>query len=248
MTAGPTAPNNVGPKGMPDYATIAAKTIVTAGSTKVFVGPREDPFFIDVGRIFDLLALGAAAHGGAPGQAVDSAAMGPGSLAERIAELGVPAELVLARDHAGELRAGTLLVGRLRRRTRWKPASDAETARGRYTIRRTSWWQSGLEVVEADHGSVVLVIGGPGLTGRRRITPTSGGTLSYARRGVLRSRLEVKDAAGATVIEGTVSRRVLRLRLVAQPLGVDPALLPLVVGYLNAADEDAATTAVTAAI
>jgi hypothetical protein len=60
--SGWTAPNNVGAKSFPDYAHVASQAITTihpfGRTAKVFVGPREDPFFIDVGRIFDLLAVG----------------------------------------------------------------------------------------------------------------------------------------------------------------------------------------------
>lgn len=56
----PVPPVNVGPRSMPNYdadlAAPAAKTI--AGEVKVFAGPRDDPFFADLGQIFDLGGLG----------------------------------------------------------------------------------------------------------------------------------------------------------------------------------------------
>ena len=54
----PTAPQYVGPVSMPDYASLAQSAITTLpGGTKVFVGPRDDPFFVDLGAIFDLLTI-----------------------------------------------------------------------------------------------------------------------------------------------------------------------------------------------
>jgi hypothetical protein len=54
----PVAPQFVGPKSMPDYAALAQQAIVTLGDgTKVFVGPRDDPFYVDLGAIFDLLTI-----------------------------------------------------------------------------------------------------------------------------------------------------------------------------------------------
>src|SRR4051812_42308792 len=64
VARGDTAPNNVGKSSMPDYPSLAASAVKlgnalgTAKNVKVFVGPREDPFAIDVGRIFDLLSVG----------------------------------------------------------------------------------------------------------------------------------------------------------------------------------------------
>lgn len=54
-----TAPDNVGPKSMPDYASLANAAVNTLpnGGGKVFVGQRSDPFFVDVAGIFDLLTL-----------------------------------------------------------------------------------------------------------------------------------------------------------------------------------------------
>src|SRR4051794_14247669 len=46
----PVAPNNVGPKTMPDYAKVAAEAIQgLAGGGKVFAGQVDDPFFVDLG-------------------------------------------------------------------------------------------------------------------------------------------------------------------------------------------------------
>ena len=54
----PVAPNYVGPKSMPDYGTLAQSTLTTlSDGTKIFVGPRDDPFFADLAGIFDLLTI-----------------------------------------------------------------------------------------------------------------------------------------------------------------------------------------------
>jgi hypothetical protein len=59
---GTTAPNYVGNGVFGDsagYNAVASSAVRTlGGGVKAFVGPREDPFFIDVGRIFDLLSVG----------------------------------------------------------------------------------------------------------------------------------------------------------------------------------------------
>jgi hypothetical protein len=54
----PVAPNYVGPASMPDYAELAKAAVQTlSDGTKVFVGPRDDPFFADLAAIFDLLTI-----------------------------------------------------------------------------------------------------------------------------------------------------------------------------------------------
>jgi hypothetical protein len=50
----PVAPDNVGPKTIPNYAQVAAGASVNLrGGRKTFVGPADDPFFIDLGAVFD---------------------------------------------------------------------------------------------------------------------------------------------------------------------------------------------------
>jgi len=58
--SGITAPNNVGKNSFPGgYDAVRQQAITTlADGTKVYVGPSEDPFAIDVGRIFDLIGVG----------------------------------------------------------------------------------------------------------------------------------------------------------------------------------------------
>ena len=50
----PVAPANIGPKTIPDYGKVAAQAIRgVAGGGKTFVGPVDDPFFVDLGAVFD---------------------------------------------------------------------------------------------------------------------------------------------------------------------------------------------------
>jgi hypothetical protein len=50
----PVAPDNVGPKTMPDYARVSSSAVRTLpGGVKSFVGPVDDPFFIDLAAVFD---------------------------------------------------------------------------------------------------------------------------------------------------------------------------------------------------
>src|SRR5919197_6741266 len=54
----PVAPNNVGPKTMPDYTKLATQAVKTlSDGTKVFAGQRDDPFFVDLGATFDALNI-----------------------------------------------------------------------------------------------------------------------------------------------------------------------------------------------
>jgi hypothetical protein len=51
-------PSNVGPRTMPDYDALAAQGIYDLGNgIRVFAGQRDDPFYIDLGAIFDTLNL-----------------------------------------------------------------------------------------------------------------------------------------------------------------------------------------------
>jgi Domain of unknown function (DUF4331) len=62
-----TPPDNIGPRSTPNYHSLAVAGIhsLADGST-VFAGQRDDPFFADVGAIFDLVAIryGTGATGG----------------------------------------------------------------------------------------------------------------------------------------------------------------------------------------
>lgn len=54
----PVAPANVGPRSMPDYDSLADAAITDVpGGGQSFAGPRDDPFFVDLGSVFDLAGL-----------------------------------------------------------------------------------------------------------------------------------------------------------------------------------------------
>jgi Domain of unknown function (DUF4331) len=58
VARGTTPPNNIGPRSTPNYRSLAAKGVVPlAGGGRAFAGQRDDPFFGDVGAIFDLVAI-----------------------------------------------------------------------------------------------------------------------------------------------------------------------------------------------
>ena len=51
-------PSNVGPRTMPNYDALAAQGVYTpAPGVRVFAGQRDDPFYIDLGAVFDTLNL-----------------------------------------------------------------------------------------------------------------------------------------------------------------------------------------------
>jgi hypothetical protein len=55
-----TPPDNIGPRSTPNYAALAASAVHTLGNdggAKVFAGKRDDPFFVDLGSVFDLAGL-----------------------------------------------------------------------------------------------------------------------------------------------------------------------------------------------
>jgi len=52
------APPNIGPRSTPNYNNLARQATYTLpGGIKVFAGPRDDPFFVDLGSVFDLGGL-----------------------------------------------------------------------------------------------------------------------------------------------------------------------------------------------
>jgi hypothetical protein len=54
----PVAPDNVGPKTIPDYAKVSAGAVAPlSNGGKSFVGPADDPFFIDLAVAFDGINL-----------------------------------------------------------------------------------------------------------------------------------------------------------------------------------------------
>ena len=58
VARGTTPPNNIGPRSTKNYRALAAKGVVSlAGGGQAFAGQRDDPFFGDIGAIFDLVAI-----------------------------------------------------------------------------------------------------------------------------------------------------------------------------------------------
>ena len=57
-----TPPSNVGTHSIPDYTPLRNQAVHIVALSKVFAGQRADPFFADVGAIFDLLTI----RGGIP--------------------------------------------------------------------------------------------------------------------------------------------------------------------------------------
>jgi hypothetical protein len=54
----PTPPVNIGPRSTPNYDALAAAAVTSlGGGVKVFAGQRDDPFYVDLGSIFDLAGL-----------------------------------------------------------------------------------------------------------------------------------------------------------------------------------------------
>jgi len=53
-----TPPDNIGPRSTPNYEALAAAAVYELrGGIEVFAGQRDDPFFVDLGSIFDLAGL-----------------------------------------------------------------------------------------------------------------------------------------------------------------------------------------------
>ena len=66
----PVAPNNVGPKTIPDYDKVANQAITELpGGGKVFAGQRDDPFFVDLGATFDAINIDSRRPGSAGNRA-----------------------------------------------------------------------------------------------------------------------------------------------------------------------------------
>ena len=54
----PTPPVNIGPRSTPGYDALASAAVRDLpGGIKVFAGQRDDPFFVDLGSVFDLAGL-----------------------------------------------------------------------------------------------------------------------------------------------------------------------------------------------
>src|SRR3712207_5993824 len=70
----PVAPNNAGPKTMPNYEALWPQAIRSlSGGGKVFAGQRDDPFFLPLGRVFDSVNLEGAMTGNVGGGVDDVA-------------------------------------------------------------------------------------------------------------------------------------------------------------------------------
>lgn len=53
-----TPPDNVGPRSTPNYGQYVDKAVTNLpGGGRVFAGQRDDPFFVDLGSVFDLFGL-----------------------------------------------------------------------------------------------------------------------------------------------------------------------------------------------
>jgi hypothetical protein len=58
IATGVVPPVNIGPRSTPNYDAIAAQAVTSLpDGTKIFAGQRDDPFFVDLGSIFDLGGL-----------------------------------------------------------------------------------------------------------------------------------------------------------------------------------------------
>ena len=59
VARGTTPPNNIGPRSTPNYRSLVSKSILSfdGGRSQAFAGQRDDPFFGDIGAIFDLVAI-----------------------------------------------------------------------------------------------------------------------------------------------------------------------------------------------
>ena len=53
----PTPPSNVGEKSTPNYEKLQTEAIKDVGRTRTFAGQSDDPFFADLGGLFDLLSI-----------------------------------------------------------------------------------------------------------------------------------------------------------------------------------------------
>jgi len=71
-----TAPNNVGRNSMPNYPALAQQAVHgLQNGVRVFSGPREEGFYVDLARIFDLLQVQSAGIDGTAGLNVHSIAI-----------------------------------------------------------------------------------------------------------------------------------------------------------------------------
>jgi len=102
----PVAPNNVGPKTIPDYGKVAGQAVKKLGDGLVFAGQIDDPFFVDLGTAFDAINIrkGTGASGGGRD---DVAGYNTHTIALQIPEAQI------TRDHkpVGGAKAANAVVG-----------------------------------------------------------------------------------------------------------------------------------------
>jgi Domain of unknown function (DUF4331) len=92
----PVAPSNFGPKTMPNYQALVDQSVQPLeGGGTVFVGQRDDPFFIDLGVTFDLINFRDSTTGNAGGYKDDLAGYSVHSFV-----LELPDEALAAKGHA----------------------------------------------------------------------------------------------------------------------------------------------------
>src|SRR3954470_987565 len=103
----PVAPNNVGPKTIPDYAGVAAAAIKPLkGGGKVFAGQADDPFFVDLGTAFDAINI-RSGTGNAGGGKDDLAGYNVHSVVLQVPE----AQVTRDSKPVGDAKAANAVVG-----------------------------------------------------------------------------------------------------------------------------------------
>ena len=114
-----TPPVYVGAKSTPNYEALATAAIHTIGSgadaIKVFAGQRDDPFFVDLGSVFDLLSLRGQAPpiGYAPGQDQSNLPLdGVAGYNTHTIAIQVPISRLMANDdYEGDEQGGEPVIG-----------------------------------------------------------------------------------------------------------------------------------------
>ncbi|MEO6325871.1 MAG: DUF4331 domain-containing protein [Thermoanaerobaculia bacterium] len=77
----PVLPPNIGPKTFPQgYANLTGGLHDAGNGRRAFTGPRQDPFFVDLGMVFDAINLNTATGAGRPGVGVGNMGGGKDTL------------------------------------------------------------------------------------------------------------------------------------------------------------------------
>lgn len=84
-------PNNIGPASTPNYDALVNAAIYNFNGTQVFAGQRDDPFFVDLGSVFDLLTIRPGAPGNKGGGNDDLAGMNVQTIAIQVPTLQLTA-------------------------------------------------------------------------------------------------------------------------------------------------------------